>query len=271
VRTTLPSPDRWPAYCGSIASAAEAAIDQGRRDLGAWPKAVSVVVVTGGALGRHAVRVLGERGYQVRVVSRRTGVDLAGGEAIDAALTGADLVLHAASDTHRLGGGDSNQTRNLLAACGRVRHLLYVSIVGIDAIPYRYYRRKLECERIIEQSDVPHTILRSTQFHELIDGLLTSVGRWPLAPLPLGAHAQPVAAAEVAARCAELLEGEPLGRAPDFGGPEVLTLRQLRPGRLRVLPLLSIGRVLRGYRAGLNKTPEHADGVQTWTQYLAAR
>jgi uncharacterized protein YbjT (DUF2867 family) len=153
-----------------------------------------------------------------------------------------------------------------------VRHLLYVSIVGIDAIPYRYYRRKLECEQIIEQSGVPHTILRATQFHELVDGALTVLGRWPLAPLPLTAKGQPVGAADVAARCAELLDGEPLGRAPDFGGPEILTLREmieLWPGRIRPLALPAVGRVLRGFRAGLNTTPGHADGTQTWVEYLA--
>jgi uncharacterized protein YbjT (DUF2867 family) len=237
---------------------------------------VSLVVVTGGTgvLGTHAVRVLGERGHEVRVVARRTGVDLTAPRDVDASLTGADLVLHAASDTRRIGASDPRQTRTLLAACGQVRHLLYVSIVGIDAIPYRYYRRKLECERIIEQSSVPHTILRATQFHELIDWVLTTLGRWPLAPLPLSAKGQPVGAADVAARCAELLEAEPLGRAPDFGGPEVLTLRQvieLWPGRIRALPLPTIGRVLRGFRAGLNTTPDHADGIQTWAQYVAAR
>ena len=237
---------------------------------------MSLVVVTGGTgvLGRHAARVLSARGHEVRAVSRRTGVDLAVREAVDAALTGADLVLHAASDTRRLGAGDAKQTGNLLAACDQVRHLLYVSIVGIDAIPYRYYRRKLACEQLIEQGRVPHTILRATQFHELIDWALTALRSWPLAPLPLDAMAQPVGAADVAARCAELLEREPLGRAPDFGGPEVLTLRQvleLWPGRIRALPLPSVGRVLRGFRAGLNTTPEHADGIQTWAQYVAAR
>jgi uncharacterized protein YbjT (DUF2867 family) len=237
---------------------------------------VSIAVVTGGSgmLGAHAVRVLRERGHEVRALSRRTGVDLARGPGVDGAIKGADLVLHAASDTRRLGASDPTQTRNLLAACGRVRHLVYTSIVGIDEIPYRYYRRKLECERIIDQSGVPHTILRATQFHEFIDWILTALGRWPLVPLPLSAKGQPVAAAEVAARCAELLEGEPLGRAADFGGPELLTLGRVLevwPGRLRVLALPTIGRVLRGFRAGLNTTPEHADGVQTWAQYLAAR
>ena len=237
---------------------------------------MSVVVVTGGTgvLGRHAVRVLGERGHDVRVLARRTGVDLTVRADVDECLTGADLVLHAASDTRRLGAGDPRQVRNLLAACDDVRHLLYVSIVGIDAIPYRYYRRKLECEQIIERSSVPHTILRATQFHELLDAVLTALGRWPLAPLPLSAKGQPVGAADVAARCAELLDTEPLGRAPNFGGPEVLTLRrviEVWPARVRALPLPAIGRVLRGFRAGLNTTPEHADGSQTWAQYVANR
>jgi uncharacterized protein YbjT (DUF2867 family) len=231
------------------------------------------VVVTGGSgtLGVHAVRALRERGHEVRSLSRRTGVDLATNVGLDRALEDVGLVLHAASDTRRIGARDLRQTRNLLGACARAHHLLYVSIVGIDRIPYRYYRRKLECERIIEQSGVPHTILRATQFHELIEWVFTSVSRWPFAPLPVSAKAQPVAAAEVAARCADLLEGEPLGLAPDFGGPEVLTVPQLLevwPGRIRVLPIPAVGRTLKGFRAGLNTTPEHADGVRTWAQHL---
>jgi hypothetical protein len=53
-----------------------------------------------------------------------------------------------------------------------------------------------------------------------------------------------------------------------------LTLHQvlaLWPGRVCTLPLPMLGRILRGFRAGLNTTPEHADGVQTWAQYLANR
>jgi uncharacterized protein YbjT (DUF2867 family) len=118
------------------------------------------IAVTGGTgtLGVHAVRVLEERGHEVRSLSRRKGVDLATGAGLEQALEGVELVLHAASDTRRIGARDPRQTRNLLDACDHDRHLLYVSIVGIDRIPYRYYRRKLECERIIEQGSVPHTI-----------------------------------------------------------------------------------------------------------------
>jgi uncharacterized protein YbjT (DUF2867 family) len=238
---------------------------------------VSAVLVTGGTgrLGTHAGRLLRARGHQVRVLSRRTGGDLRRNLGVREAAAGAELVLHAATDTHyRFGAGDPQQTRNLLAACAHVRHLLYISIVGVDQIPLRYYKHKLECERLVGESGLPYTILRATQFHELVDGLFTRLARWPLAPLPPRAKVQSVAAEEVARRCVDLLEAGPLGRAPDFGGPEIHTARELLdlwPGRLRVLPLPIVGRLLHAYAEGRNTTPEHADGRLTWAQYLAHR
>src|SRR4051794_6980079 len=133
---------------------------------------MSVVLVTGGTgvLGRHVVSLARERGHDVRVLSRRPGAgthvgDLATGAGVAEAARGAELVVHAASDTRRLGRSDLEQTRRLLAAARDARHLLFISIVGIDAIPYAYYRRKLACERAVAASGVPHTTLRATQFH----------------------------------------------------------------------------------------------------------
>lgn len=237
---------------------------------------MSVVAVTGGTgvLGQRVVGLLEDRGHEVRVISRRTGFDLTKRDDASAAVSGADYVVHAASATRRFGRSDPEQTSNLVAAGGRVRHLVYVSIVGIDAIPYRYYRRKLACERIVEGSGVAHTILRATQFHELVAGVLSGLARLPFVPLPLDLKAQPVAAGEVAGRCVDLLEGPPRGRAPDFGGPEILTLREaieLWPARIRAAPLPPAGRVLRAFAAGLNTTLEEPRGVQTWAEYLATR
>jgi hypothetical protein len=108
----------------------------------------------------------------------------------------------------------------------------------------------------------------------VIDGLFTKLARWPLAPLPARAEVQPVAAEEVARRCVDLLEGEPLGRAPDFGRLEIRTageLFDLWPGRMRLLPLPIVGRLLHALAEERNTTPEHADGRLTWAQYLARR
>ncbi|MEU2255882.1 SDR family oxidoreductase [Nocardia xishanensis] len=244
---------------------------------------MSSILVTGGtgALGRHIVSLLREEGHDVRVLSRRPGAgthigDLRTGEGVAEAVAGVDAVVHAASDFRKFGGPDIEQTRNLLAAATGVGHLLYVSIVGIDRIPFRYYRNKLTCEQLITESGVPHTILRATQFHELIAAMLQSVERLPIAPLPLDFRFQPVAAVDVAARAAELIQGPPLGRAPDFGGPEVLTMAELadawravrsRPRRIVRLPLP--GRAARAFRAGYNTCPDHTDGVQRWAQYAA--
>ncbi|WP_024803696.1 SDR family oxidoreductase [Nocardia sp. BMG51109] len=244
---------------------------------------MTTVLVTGGsgALGQHIVTGLRGNGHDVRVLSRRASAgthvgDLTTGEGVREAAAGADLIVHAASDFRRFGKPDLAQTRNLLAESKGVRQLLYVSIVGIDRIPFRYYRNKLACEDLITESDVPHTILRATQFHDLIGAVLRGVERLPVSPLPLDFRFQPVATEDVAARVVELIDGEPVGHAADFGGPEVLTLGQLaeawrerRGGPRRVVRLPMTGKVACAFRAGDNTCPNHADGTRTWAQYVA--
>ena len=242
---------------------------------------MSIVLVTGGSgtLGRHLVSILGARGHDVRVLSRRPGAgthvgDLATGVGVAEAAAGAELVVHAASD-RRMGRSDLRQTANLLDALPSCRHLVYVSIVGVDAIPLGLYRAKLACEELIAGSATPATVLRATQFHELLAMALRGAGRLSVPPLPLDLLFQSVAAAEVAGRVADLLDGPPLGRAPDFGGPEVLNGWQLvaawraQLGRPRsVLNLRLPGRLYKSFAGGLNTCPDHADGRQRWAEYV---
>lgn len=108
------------------------------------------VLVTGGTgrLGRVLVAVLGERGHDVVAASRRGPVrlDLATGEGLDAALEGASVVVHCASAPFRDEQNvDVLGTRRLVDAAGD-RHLVYVSIVGIDRVPTAYYRAKVAAE-----------------------------------------------------------------------------------------------------------------------------
>jgi uncharacterized protein YbjT (DUF2867 family) len=245
---------------------------------------VNTILVTGGtgALGRLVVDRLREDGEDVRVLSRREGAgthvgDLVTGDGVAEAARGAQLIVHAASDAQRQGRSDSRQTANLLDVAREARHMLYVSIVGIDQIPFAYYRRKLACERQVAASGIPYTILRCTQFHELIGWLLRAAERLPVAPLPLDFRFQPLAASDAAARVADLIGSEPAGAIVNFGGPEVLTLRQMaqswtaargRPRRTVRLPLP--GAVARAFREGRNTCPAQAFDGQRWDEFVSA-
>ena len=118
------------------------------------------------------------------------------------------------------------------AATEPAPHLLYVSIVGVDRVPFGYYRAKLAAEEVFAGSGLPHTILRATQFHDLVRTVLAWAARAPVLLVPAMPD-QPVDAGEVADRLVALAAGEPRGRVPDLGGPEVRDFRELAATYLR--------------------------------------
>ena len=196
------------------------------------------VLVTGGTgrLGQRLTTPLQEAGHSVKLMSRRGagpgGVrgDLATGHDLSAALRGAEVVVHAASDPR----GDYWQTdvagtRRLLEAVDRDRlqHLVYVSIVGVDRIPYGYYHAKFAAEQVLLASRLPVTLLRVTQFHDFIDFLLSSARRGPVLPVPMGWRVQPVDVGEVAAHVAQVVGRPPSGGVVEYGGPEELAAADL--------------------------------------------
>ncbi|OWA03140.1 nucleoside-diphosphate sugar epimerase [Streptomyces sp. CS227] len=243
---------------------------------------MTTILVTGGTgkLGRPLVARLREGGQDVRVLSRRDPhhpVDLRKGQGLDAALAGVGTVVHCASSPM---GGDAEAAGNLLAAAGRagVEHLVYISIVGVDQIPYPYYRVKHQVERMVEESGIGWTVLRATQFHDLVRSVLRALGRPPVMVLPKGLKDQPVAVEEVAGRLAELALGGPAGRVADLGGPEVRDLESLADaweaasgrGRKRAgVPLA--GRAYRAFREGRHLAPDGDKGSVTFEEFLAER
>ena len=248
------------------------------------------ILVTGGTgtLGRVLVERLRERGHVPRVLSRRAGEgrvvgDLETGAGVPEAVGGVDAVVHAASRP----GHDIAQAKTLLAALraegpqratGAAPHLVFVSIVGVDRVPLAYYRDKVEVERLVAASGVPWTVLRATQFHNLVAMLFGVLGRSPVLPVLAGASFQPVDVRDVAERLVGLAAGVPAGRAPDLGGPQVHSMADLArtwagaTGRRRaVLPVRLPGGLARAVRDGGLVTPEHADGRITFEEFLAGQ
>ena len=141
------------------------------------------IVVTGGAgdLG-HASSARSRLGARRGPGEPADGVDLTTGEGLEAALRGADAVVHCADDPSRGDTVTVYGTRRLAdAAAASAVHLVHISIVGIDEHPMTYYRRKLRAEQGIDAAGGPATVLRATQFHSLAAFFarrLTSVGRF---------------------------------------------------------------------------------------------
>ncbi|MET9832463.1 SDR family oxidoreductase [Streptomyces sp. NPDC006385] len=244
---------------------------------------MTTILVTGGTgtLGRLVTERLLADGHEVRVLSRHAqpyAVDLRkGGPGLDVAVAGVDTIVHCASSP---GGGDEDAAARLIAAARRagVRHLVYISIVGIDRVPFGYYKSKLAVERLIEESGLGWTVLRATQFHDLLARLFGILSKPPVMLLPAGVRDQPVEVAEVADRLAELALAAPPGRVEDMGGPEVRTLDSLAHAyleatgrRRRVVSVPLWGKAYRGFRSGGHLTPRLAVGKGTFEAYLGRR
>ncbi|MBP2477252.1 uncharacterized protein YbjT (DUF2867 family) [Crossiella equi] len=253
---------------------------------------MGVVLVTGGSgtLGRAVVRALLRDGHEVRVTSRgerRAGtdprigwhaVDYATGAGLAEALAGVDAVVHAA--TGLSGKKDVALTDTVVKAARRAGspHLVYISIVGVDRVPFPYYRGKLAAERVVSESGLPWTVLRTTQFHDLVLRVVGVLAKSPVVFVPKGVPVQPVEVTEVADRLAALAAAPPSGYAAELGGPETRPVADFlrvyleRTGRRCriVLPFALPGKVFAAFRDGGHLSPEHAEGSVTFGDYLSA-
>jgi uncharacterized protein YbjT (DUF2867 family) len=254
-------------------------------------------LVTGGTgtLGRLVVPRLQEAGFDVRILSRQgrdgggdieflTG-DLASGVGVQAAVQGAEIIIHCAGTKK----GDGDKARRLVQAASRAgtRHLVYISVVGADRIPissgidramFGYFESKLAAERGVADSGLPWTTLRVTQLYESMLMLVQQMATLPVVPVPAGWRFQPIDGCEVADRVVELSLGAPAGLVPDLGGPRVYEMAELVRSYLQtrdmhrlVVPIWLPGNAARVFRAGANLAPDQAVGRLTWEDFLAAR
>ena len=247
------------------------------------------ILVTGGTgtLGQRIVPLLHDTGCDLRILSRRdrksgdgveyaTG-DLVKGEGVEAAVAGAETVVHLAGGPK----GDEIAARNLVAAASGagVSHLVFISVVNADRIPIGYYRQKIASEKIIADSGVPYTILRAAQFHELVEKVGSALAKLPVVPVPGRIRLQPVDSRDVAERMVELVLGAPSGLVRDLVGPQVIGAGELIRSYLNAaakrrltMPMPMPGRIGRLYRDGANLALDGADiGHRTWAAFLAER
>lgn len=185
-----------------------------------------------GLIGSKVVEKLNAAGHQAVPHSKSTGVDVITGEGLEKATAGADVLVNLTNSPTFDDASPAffRQSMENLLEAGRkagVRHVVVLSIVGVDQVPeLDYYRAKVLQEEILAAGPIPYSIVRATQFMEFVDAILSWTAdagtvRLPTTPI------QPIAAQDVADAVAAVAAGDPLRGIHNIAGPEVFPLDEL--------------------------------------------
>lgn len=193
------------------------------------------IVVLGGSglIGSKLVNLLRQEGHDVVAASLATGVNTLTGEGLDEAFNGAEVVVDVTNspsfEDKAVLEFFETAGRNIIAAEVKagVNHHVALSVVGADRLPESgYLRAKVAQEKLIKESPVPHTILRSTQFLEFLPSIANS-GTVDQTVHLSSALFQPIASDDVVAALANVTVNAPVNGIVEVAGPEPISLAQL--------------------------------------------
>lgn len=246
------------------------------------------ILVTGstGLLGSALLNQLTSSEYKVKITSRSKPEnteqfewvysDLLSGEGLEEAVKGVDVIIHAAtspiknSKTVEVSGFEE-----FLRKLEHIKHFIYPSIVGIDDIPLKYYKLKYEAEDLLKNSSIPHTIVRATQFHNFVENSFLSKPLFKRYIIPGNIKFQSVDVSEFANHLIGLVDVGPKGRTDDFGGPDIMTLREMAELKIRInnetnkVQTYSIpGELYKSFKDGKNTNDNQKMGKITFEDYL---
>src|ERR1700757_4380462 len=195
---------------------------------------MKIVVIGGsGLIGSKLVNKLRDQGHEAIAASPNSGVNTITGEGLAEALKGASVVVDVSNSPSWEDAAVmkffETSTRNLLTneiAAG-VGHHVALSVVGTDRmLSSGYFRAKMAQEKLIEDSPIPYSIVRATQFFEFAKGIadISTVDTKVRLPHVLF---QPMAADDVASAVGKVAMGAPVNGAVEVGGPEKFPLDDL--------------------------------------------
>jgi uncharacterized protein YbjT (DUF2867 family) len=188
---------------------------------------MKIVVIGGtGLIGSKTVAILRQRGHEAVAASPNTGVNTITGAGLKEALAGTQVVIDLANspsfEDKAVLEFFQTSGRNLHAAeaAAGIKHHVALSIVGTDRTPDNgYFRAKVAQEKLIENSKIPYTIIRSTQFIDFIGRIADSSMDGKVARVSPGLF-QPIASDDVAAAVADVALAPPRNGIVEIAGPD---------------------------------------------------
>jgi uncharacterized protein YbjT (DUF2867 family) len=218
---------------------------------------VAVMGATG-FVGRHLVPHLLAAGHEVRALSRggrrlpdwppdrvrSFAVDVVDGTGLDAALAGAEAVVHLVA-IPRQGRGRTFEGTNVggvervvdAAAAAGVRRIVHLSVLGaVDDPELAYLRSKWRGEQVVRASGLEWVVLRPSLLFGEGDGFFTLIRTtltwWSPGVVALpgdgSARFQPLSVDDLAIAVERsIVEPARAGQTYELGGPEYLTYRQI--------------------------------------------
>lgn len=190
-----------------------------------------VVLGASGRIGKKLVTTLRRTDCDVIAASPSFGIDSVTGAGLAGALAGADMVVDVTNAPSYESAAAmrffETSGRNLTAAAraAGVRHLVALSVVGVDRLTSGYFVAKQLQEDLIRLSGLPYTIVRSTQFFEFIRDVVQQGTAQEITISP--ALVQPVAAQDVADALAMALSRGPVNDIEEIAGAERLRLDEV--------------------------------------------
>lgn len=179
-----------------------------------------------GLIGARVVRLLRDHGDEVRVASRGTGVDAYSGQGLREAFEGAQVVVDVLNMNRP--SYEYEQSLSYFDTCTRsipraeesagVQHHVGLSVIGAERLDSNYFRGKVAQERLVGQSPIPHSMLRTTLFYENISKLVDHVATTHMVRLPR-VRVRPVSAHDVATTLCRLAHDVPLNGSFELAGP----------------------------------------------------
>lgn len=188
---------------------------------------MKIVVIGGtGLIGSKTVAILRDEGHEVIGASPQSGVNTITGEGLADVMVGADVVIDLVNspswESRDVMEFFETSTRNLVDAetTAYVKHHVVLSIVGVDRMSDNgYFDAKVAQEKLIEESGMEYTIVRSTQFFEFLRGIADSSTVGNEVRLSPGLF-QPIAADDVATGVAAVALSAPINGVVEIAGPQ---------------------------------------------------